>query len=63
MTVRKFIDRRKKLTNGDRIRKMSDKELAVFLRNIGFSYENGFPDVDKPDNETKKIFRWLKSVI
>ncbi len=63
MTVRKFIDRRKKLTNGDRIRKMSDKELAVFLRNIGFSYENGIPDVDKPDNETKKIFRWLKSVI
>lgn len=63
MTVRKFIDRRKKLTNGDRIRKMSDKELAVFLRNIGFSCENGIPDVDKPDDETKKIFRWLKSVI
>lgn len=63
MTVRKFIDRRKKLTNGDRIRKMSDKELAVFLRNIGFSYENGISDDDKPDDETKKIFRWLKSVI
>ena len=58
MTVRKFIDRKKKLTNGDRIRKMSDKELAVFLRNIGFSYENGIPD-----DETKKIFRWVKSVI
>lgn len=58
-----------KITNADRIRTMSDEELADMLHNIGSYVENGEPLIDIYIGENKStiddsfgfILEWLKS--
>lgn len=59
----------KKKTNADRIRAMSDEELADMLHNIGSYVENGEPLIDIYIGENKStiddsfgfILEWLQS--
>lgn len=62
-------DSKKPKTNADRIRSMSDEELADMLHNIGSYVENGEPLVDIYIGEKKSIvddsfgciLEWLQS--
>ncbi len=61
----------KKKTNADKIRSMSDEELADMLHNIGSYVENGEPLIDIYIGEDKStiddsfgfILKWLQSEV
>lgn len=63
------VDKYEKMTNADRIRNMSDEELADMLHNIGSYVENGEPLIDIYIGENKStiddsfgfILEWLQS--
>lgn len=67
--IHKFITESKPKTNADRIRSMSDEELAELLHSISPYVEDGEPLIDiyigenvsKLDDSHRDILEWLQS--
>ena len=67
--IHKFITESKSKTNADRIRNMSDEELAIFIHNVSAYSEDEEPIIDVCIRETHTtlyndyvdILEWLQS--
>ena len=64
--TRKLIDHEKPQTNADRIRAMSDEELAEFLHSVYLGTNElclAYPQIEKENGCKGVAFRWLKQPV